>query len=591
DIENKRAVILKDGDLNRAIRASSTYPFYVRATEYKDQLLFDGGLYNNFPVDVAIAEFNPKVLLGCNVSYNYEAPEIDDLLSQVKNMLVSKTDYTLQGMPGIIVEPENDITTFDFERFPEAIASGYETTLSRMDSIKVLINQQDSLQTASKRKAFNTRKVPYKIARLSFKKLNKNQESYLRKGIVKKQNQPYLADLRSNFLSLKEDPFIRYLYPDLKYNAADSNYTMDVDVDLEKSIVISFGGNVSNKAINTGFVSADWVHLGRFGTILSANTYFGKYYSSFKLDAKLYFEGKTPWVLNPYVVFNRWDYFKSRTSFFEDIQPAFVIENERFGGLSISLPENHSGKFVLDIRAFSNKPNYYLTRDFSNADTADQSLFQGGRIAFSWLQSTLDQKQYPSKGHKTSASISMVQGLESYIPGSTSEAPAFSNELKSWIQFRAAYQEFFEILPRLSTYPMAEIRLASFYTFSNFRSTKIFQPQYNPLTESPTLYLPRYRALNYGGLGLGFNYELSDRFSIRTQHHMFQPVNELEEGFRDQTTLGSLLADRFYIGSFAAVFQSPIGPLALNLNYYDKSSEPWSFMINFGYILFNNRSL
>jgi NTE family protein len=44
---------------------------------------------------------------------------------------------------------------------------------------------------------------------------------------------------------------------------------------------------------------------------------------------------------------------------------------------------------------------------------------------------------------------------------------------------------------------------------------------------------------------------------------------------------------QYYMASGALVGHTPLGPISLSANYYDKKDEPWSFIFNFGYILFN----
>ena len=80
DIANKQSVILKDGHLNEAVRASMSYPFYFKPIKINDKLLFDGGLYNNFPADIMYDAFNPDFIIGSNVSYNAELPDPDDII-------------------------------------------------------------------------------------------------------------------------------------------------------------------------------------------------------------------------------------------------------------------------------------------------------------------------------------------------------------------------------------------------------------------------------------------------------------------------------------------------------------------------------
>ena len=57
DIVNKKSIVFSNGNLNEAVRASMTYPFYVNPITINNTILFDGGLYNNFPVDVMYKDF------------------------------------------------------------------------------------------------------------------------------------------------------------------------------------------------------------------------------------------------------------------------------------------------------------------------------------------------------------------------------------------------------------------------------------------------------------------------------------------------------------------------------------------------------
>ncbi len=74
DIENKKSVVFKDGNLHTSIRASMTYPFYLKPISINGKFLFDGGLYNNYPVDVMKNDFNPDFIIGSIVTSNNPVP-------------------------------------------------------------------------------------------------------------------------------------------------------------------------------------------------------------------------------------------------------------------------------------------------------------------------------------------------------------------------------------------------------------------------------------------------------------------------------------------------------------------------------------
>ncbi|NQX92415.1 MAG: patatin-like phospholipase family protein [Flavobacteriales bacterium] len=114
DIEDKKQVVFDSGNLSTAIRASMTYPFFVEPIRVNGKLLFDGGHYNNFPSDILYNEFLPDVIIGCNVSENYDPPEDDDFLSQLTNMVTQNTNFERICEQMIIIEPEANVGTFDF---------------------------------------------------------------------------------------------------------------------------------------------------------------------------------------------------------------------------------------------------------------------------------------------------------------------------------------------------------------------------------------------------------------------------------------------------------------------------------------------
>src|SRR5690606_15365954 len=68
DVFSQKMIPLKKGNLAEAVRGSMTVPLVYRPIKVNDKFVFDGGLYNNFPVDVMKSDFNPDIIIGSNVS-------------------------------------------------------------------------------------------------------------------------------------------------------------------------------------------------------------------------------------------------------------------------------------------------------------------------------------------------------------------------------------------------------------------------------------------------------------------------------------------------------------------------------------------
>ena len=131
DVYNKKQLILKNGDLGDAVRASMSFPFVFRPIEIDGILAYDGGIYNNFPTDVMCEDFNPDIIIGSVVAKNPGRPEIHNLMSQIDNMVMQKTDYTMPDSLGILLRFRfNDVSLLDFHRLDELQKAGYDYTMS-----------------------------------------------------------------------------------------------------------------------------------------------------------------------------------------------------------------------------------------------------------------------------------------------------------------------------------------------------------------------------------------------------------------------------------------------------------------------------
>ena len=64
DAAAQKEVVYRNGDLGKAIRASMTIPLVFKPLKQDSTLLYDGGMYNNFPWQVLKEDFGPEVLIG-----------------------------------------------------------------------------------------------------------------------------------------------------------------------------------------------------------------------------------------------------------------------------------------------------------------------------------------------------------------------------------------------------------------------------------------------------------------------------------------------------------------------------------------------
>lgn len=588
DIENKKEIIFRNGPLNVATRASCTYPFYIPARRVDGKLLFDGGIYNNFPIDIAQNEFKPDVILGCNVSGNNPKAADDDLISQLQAMILYRSQVQMFDSNALIVEPQlGDIATFDFDKIEEAIAIGYETTMARLPDIKEFIQREESINSKNqKRIEFQKKFNLLYIDEISIRGLKKSQSRYVQKIMAKGESKLLLGDLKRSYLKLFGDDKINTVFPTAKFKSESKSYVLELDVKKEKNFLISFGGNFSSRSINSGFLGVKYNLFGYTSSTITANSYFGRFYGSVHSDIRWDISGRLPFSIQGGFTFNRWDYYKSLATFFEDIKPSYILLNEQFGNLSLSIPVGVRGVTKIEQYYTHQFDDYYQIKEFISTDTADRTEFNAWITRASYERSTLNRKQFASAGTYLHLDVKWVNGFEHTIPGSTSAVKTSFDKQHYWVAAKFNYINYFLRTRYAKTGFLLEGVWSNQGFFNNYITSLIVAPAFNPLPESRTFFLPQFRAHNYAGYGLMNVVSFTKNIELRLEAYGFNPLNLISRD-ADGRAMYTTSQRATIMGSASLVLHSPIGPISFASNYYDLKETPWSFIFNFGYILFN----
>ena len=76
DIKNAEEVVIREGSLTEAIRASISVPGIFTAVNYQNRFLVDGGLINPVPVDV-VQEMGADFVIAVNIPYPTKSKPVD----------------------------------------------------------------------------------------------------------------------------------------------------------------------------------------------------------------------------------------------------------------------------------------------------------------------------------------------------------------------------------------------------------------------------------------------------------------------------------------------------------------------------------
>ena len=591
DITTKKSILLKEGKLNEAVRASMTYPFFIQPIKINNQLLFDGGLYNNFPSNVMENSFQPDYIIGSNVSSNATPPVETDILSQIINMTVTPTDYTIPHNKGIMITPKTGITTFNFNEIDKAIQSGYSETILLIDSIKAHIKRKSDInQIQEKRKKYNQICKKITIAEIETENTNLRNEYFIRKSIFPNKEKLDSSTFAKRYFRLSENPGIDFLYPKFSL-LSDSTYKLHLQSRKSKELTIDIGGLFSSRSINTGYLGIKISRINKREYFLRAESYFGKFYGSAKILGNITFPTKIPMTIQTYYVINRWDYFRSLSSFFEEVKPSFMIQNERYFGSLIKTPLGNNGKFIFDIRKFNLTDNYYQSDNFTSKDTSDFTNFKGICLKLHAEINTLNRKQFASSGKLMSLKIKYIKGNEDSESGSTASSKYVILKNHSWFVSQIEYQKFPIDYKNYHLGIHAKATYSSQSLFANYTASLLSMQEFSPIPDCQSLFLPEYRSSQFIGIGINNIFSIIKNMDFRTDIYLYQPFRNLNKTNDISLYYEKAKLFRQYLISTSLIYNTPIGPLRLTANYFPQQKNPVNLSFTYGYLIFNERAI
>jgi NTE family protein len=260
NIETGQAVILDKGNLPQAITASGAFPSLFQPVNIDGQLLIDGGVVNNYPID-ELREKGMDIIIGVDVQDDLASREdlksAPDILLQINNYRTINDMKLKSKKTDIYIKPDiTDFTVVSFSDGREIINNGHKAATKEIDALKHVA----SMQTIKKKKLINIKPVDsiqisaiyiegnekytdaYVLGKLKFKqnvKLKYNQ--YVEgvnnlaatnnfESVTHKLKPSGIANRYDMYLTLKESSITTFIkfgvhYDDLYKTAALVNFT------------------------------------------------------------------------------------------------------------------------------------------------------------------------------------------------------------------------------------------------------------------------------------------------------------------------------------------------------------------------------
>ncbi|MEW4923494.1 patatin-like phospholipase family protein [Algibacter sp. 2305UL17-15] len=146
NVENGKQVILDKGNLPLAVVASGALPSLFQPVTINGEILIDGGVVNNYPVDELKAK-GMDVIIGVDVQdalvNRDELTSAPDVLFQINNFRTINDMKLKSKKTDIYIKPDiRNFNVVSFDQGNEIIANGKKAALAYVDDLKELLDKQ-----------------------------------------------------------------------------------------------------------------------------------------------------------------------------------------------------------------------------------------------------------------------------------------------------------------------------------------------------------------------------------------------------------------------------------------------------------------
>lgn len=593
DVYNKKPLIMRRGDLGDAVRASMSFPFVFKPIEIDSVLAYDGGIYNNFPTDIMREDFKPEVIIGSVVAANPGKPKENDLMSQLENMIMQKTDYTLPDSLGIIMTFKyDDVSLLDFDRLQELHDIGYNRTISLMDSIKGRIHRRVSAENVRLRRLVYRSNLPqFRFRDIYIEGANPQQQAYIKKEFHDEDHEVFTyEDLKRGYFRLLSDNMISEIIPHAVYDSENDLYSLHLKVKMEDNFSVRMGGSVSTTSSNQIYLGLGYQDLNYYSKEITLDGQIGKVYNNAQLMAKIDLPTRIPTSYRLIASLSTFDYYKKDKLFSKNDKPSFNSKDERFVKLMVALPFLANKRAEISIGYGKLQDNYFQSSVINfDKDRSDRSTYNllGGAIGF--YGSTLNARQYATKGYFEKLVAQVFSGKEKFIPGNPTETSVTTKERQSWLQISYMKYAYHTMSPKFTLGWMAEMLYSSKNFSENYTATMLQAADFSPTPHSKLMYNEAFRANQFLAAGIKSIFVFNDMFQFRSEFYGFVPIFPIKKNALNKAYYGKAFSRFEYIGEISVICQLPFGAISAYVNHYSSPKKEWNVGLTLGWQLFNYR--
>ncbi len=607
DVEAQCKVVHSDGSLGDAIRTSMTFPIVFQPIRVDGRLLYDGGIFDNFPVDVMSADFAPDIILGVDVSTPASGPQTS-LMDQIDKLVMHRQDYSMDPARGIKVKVDlHNFGLLDWEKARQIYRIGYDTTMSMMDSIKGRIHTRvPSVARQTRRTAFKAATPELRFDSISVNGGTPRQNAYIEYVFRGRSHEGTTSDTisvdraREAFYRAISPGRLRDLSPHAVYNDSTGLFAMDLRAAVRNNINIGVGGYLTSSTNNYIFAEIDYKTMSYSGVNAGLDAWLGQSYLAAQAKASLVLKSAVPSSLGLDAVVSRNKYYESEHLFYQTDAPTFNIHSEYMARLHWDFAATRRGRLSLGVGYGYLRSSFYrnMLRQGSGVGSymddigRDRSTYSLGQALIRFTANSLDNIQFPTDGSSYDLCAMGVLGRQWYDSHDGILGYGECETSPQWLQLGVRTANYWSLGRHVSLGLISDLLLSTRKLSGVYSADIADAPSFVPTAATAGVFNPTLRATSYLSAGLVPVYKVNSALSARVVANVFAPLRPIEQ--TDIGTLGDGLGSRQggwfdgiqFFGEAQVSYALPFATIAGYANYVTgDGAKRWNVGLSFGFYL------
>ncbi|MDR0873329.1 MAG: patatin-like phospholipase family protein [Prevotellaceae bacterium] len=595
DVYRKESITLNKGDLGDAVRASMTFPFIFRPIEIDGRILFDGGIYDNFPLTAMRRDFHPDYIVGSAVADNPDQPNAKNLKASILNMVMVPTDYSINKDEGVLLDFSTDldrIKLLDFYKIDAMYQLAYDSTINIIDQIRAKVSTRRSKEELrERRKAFRATFPELRFKTMKVSGVNTAQQRFIANSFHEKDKYIDIEEFRKSYFKLMADNHISEIRPTAVYDSINKAFDLLLNVKLDDNFYFAVGGNMSSSVSSQAFFGLRYQRLQSRAWTNDLTAQFGRAYNGLQFTSQVDFPSvQLPCYLKLTGNIQGFYFYENNKPFYQDEEASYFVQQERYLKFGVDFPSSFKSKMGVGVGIARLYDSYYQSPLDFMQHNKDRNRYDLANLYYHFQVNTLNDKQYANEGQYLDFVTQIVSGNERYNPSSLLGAEIRRDNILWW-QSRLLYEQYFLFGRHLTLGIMGDAAYSTHPLGDNYTASILQAPAFNPTVHSRYIFNPAFSANQFVAGGAMPMYNFTRQLSLRGGFYGFLPLRPTEKDENLQARYGDYFSTFEYIGEVAFVFRLPFLSASVFVNYYSSPAKNWNFGFNIGYLLFNKRFL